>query len=170
MDRTGTKKMLTILEAAYPKTYAGMDTEKRIAMIDLYESVFGEYPEEIVAAALKQYIKKNKYPPTVAGIMEIIESGRRISEDATIERYWAEAYLAITGSRKFDELSGPVQKYFRSQRAIDEIGFSEDTNLSVEKSLFMRRIAQIIKDDEIQRDIGDVLQIAFGNTKELEGK
>ena len=68
MNREEIKKVLKILSTAYPMYFADMSKEDKIDQIRLYQDMFGKYPVEVVIVALKNYIKANEYPPSIAGL------------------------------------------------------------------------------------------------------
>lgn len=147
MNRNETIKLLAVLNAAYPSFFRGMSKTEKQAQIELYESRFKDFSAKIVAAALERYIDTNTYPPTIAGIKTIINAYQGGSK---IDELWEEAWKAICGRRKFADLSAANQKYFGNQSAIDELGLSGDTVMSVVKGQYLKRISEILEVKEAQ--------------------
>ena len=73
MLKEETKQLLTILEVAYPSNYRNLNPEERRNTLVTYYDMFAEYPTELIVMALKNYIKVNQYPPTIAGLREQAE-------------------------------------------------------------------------------------------------
>lgn len=138
------KKVLSILSTAYPKYYAGMGAREKWNQVNLYMDMFGKYPLDLVANALKNYIRVNEYPPTIAGLSKEIERMRDTVGSTTLDDYIKEAWSAVQGNKRFDELSEPVQKYFGNQQAIDSIGMDENTIYTVFVGQMQKRLPEII--------------------------
>ena len=171
MDVNGTKKLLKILSTAYPKMYKDMSSEAKWEQVALYTDMFKDYPEEVVATALKAYIKVNEYPPTIAGIMKEINAMQASVSDDTIENCVKESWDAICGGRCYKDLSTLSQEYWGSQSAIDAMGMDEKTTLGVITGQMQRRLPEIIKRQktraELPMEVKSMLQGA--TSKLLEG-
>lgn len=69
MTRKETGKILSVITTAYPNSYKDIDKE---AFLNLWQSMFEDYDYMTVATAVKNTIATEKYPPTIATIMEKI--------------------------------------------------------------------------------------------------
>ena len=170
MDRSGVKKMLAILKAAYPKTYGNMTTEEMTDTVNLYTDMFSEYDETVVAHALKNYIKKNQYPPTIAGIIERLDlvMGKQTPAD-----YWNE----LTASAKkhnwyyfpqeaFDSLSDACKRWIGRPSTLKEL-YMIDGNIfsTVVRGEFLKTIGAVIASEEALKTLPDEVKIAIQKSK-----
>ena len=169
MNRDDAKKTIKVLMTAYPKYYPESITPDRVSeMIDLYAVMFAEYDETIVASALKTYILSNQYPPTIAGIKQIIN--KMSGDKDELPGMWHEAWKAICGNIKFEDMSPENKAYFKSQHYIDEIGQSEDTIESVERGIYMRQMPAVKERMKVERETpAEILELAKAATKAIGG-
>lgn len=140
MDKNDVRGLLEILRVAYPKAYSGLSREEAGALVNLYYRHFKDSPADVVATALDSYIEANEFPPTIAGLKRFL---KQIHGGKDYEAMWAEAWSAICGGKRFEQLCPENRAYFHSQKAIDELGMSSDTIESVVRGQYMRRIAEI---------------------------
>lgn len=147
------KKVLSILSTAYPKYYATMDSNEKWNQVNLYMDMFGKYPFDLVANALKNYIKVNEYPPTIAGLNKEVERMRSTVGGTTMDDYIKEAWSAVQGNKRYEELSVPVKKYFGSQQVIDSIGLDENTIYTVFVGQMQRRLPDILENVKAEKEM-----------------
>ena len=69
MDKIQTTVILAIIKTAYPTFGKDVSPED---IVSLWSEMFATDPVELVAAAVKRYIKSGEYPPTVAAISAIL--------------------------------------------------------------------------------------------------
>lgn len=96
MKKEETKQLLSILQVAYPNHYKSMDIDDKRQTLALYYEMFQGVDTTSIVKALKNYIKTNKYPPTVAGLQEQVD----IMEKAEISVLYEIAMLQKKGTRK----------------------------------------------------------------------
>lgn len=145
MNREETKTLVRILFNAYPQYYKAVNQEQLKSQVALYERYFGGYPLPIVSTALDQYIVSNVYPPTVAGLMNIIKSLEQGTQDTGLESLFDEFWQSVCGNVRFEDLREPNKRYARSQKALDDLGQSKDTIQSVVKGQYMKRMPEILE-------------------------
>lgn len=63
---------MTVLQVAYPRYYAGQSEEEKRRAVSLWHTMLEEYPYDLVQQAVKSVISTNKFPPTIADIIEKI--------------------------------------------------------------------------------------------------
>lgn len=156
MQREDIAKVLFLLETAYPNTYKGMNKEQKTQQIDFYLEMFGEYETPIVVVALKNYIKKNQYPPTVAGLTEQIELLTKTDTDSELWNAIAKAcrngyYNSLS---EFNKLPKECQLFVGSPEALREMSQIEpSTFATVTKGQFLKSITQIKKRENAQKSL-----------------
>ena len=94
-----TIKILSIIKAAYPQWARDLKPTDAKAMVNLWSSMLEDYPYNIVQVAIKKIIATNKFPPSVAEVIEAINyitSGGK-SEMTEIEA-WGLVRKAIKNS------------------------------------------------------------------------
>jgi len=69
VDKIQTTVILAIIKTAYPTFGKDVSPED---IVSLWSEMFATDPVELVAAAVKRYIKSGEYPPTVAAISAIL--------------------------------------------------------------------------------------------------
>lgn len=166
MTRNEVKGLLEMLRLAYPNTYKQMNSVEMSKQIDFYLGFFKDEPGDIMRIAVEHYIEHNKYSPTIAGLKE---AAARLKAGSDVDELWKEAWNAICGNKKFEALSAANKRYFGSQAMIDNLGQSEDTVQSVIKGQYMKRISEILENEEIKDSaikalgIDRILQIGGNN-------
>lgn len=153
MTRDETKQLLVILKITYPTFLKNASAEEKRIVIDFWHDIFREYPGDLVGAAVKLYIRENKYPPNPAGIMEQL---RNVDSQTDYEAMWREAWQAICGNIRFEDMCEMNQKYFGSQIELDAIGYNEDTLHDVVKGQYMNRIDAVRRRVEFQSTLPEL--------------
>lgn len=97
MTKVETGKIMSVLEVAYPRYYAGQDEEKKKQAVALWHMMLKEQPYELVQTAVKAVIATNTFPPTVAEVIEKINSLKNGSEMTELEA-WGYVSKAIRSS------------------------------------------------------------------------
>ena len=97
MTKEDVSKIMTVLQVAYPRYYAGQSAEEKLQAINLWHMMLEEYPYELVQKAVKTVIATNKFPPAISEIIEKI--GFLKSEGSMTElEAWGYISKAIRGS------------------------------------------------------------------------
>lgn len=158
-------KMLTLIRMTYPNAYPTRSDEEEIMIVELWYSMFKDYPREIVLAAFERAMKKSEFAPKPATIIGEIEKmqGAYEKDDATL---WAElqgvlrevsrcvymfghTYIEEDGISQGDKarrrvaeifasLDPALQDYCRDQRGLVELARYTDEQTSYERGRFMR--------------------------------
>ena len=167
-----TQKMLVILKKAYPRYYTESTKEEVQETLLFYHDMFSEYPVEIVVTALKNYIKVNEYPPTIAGLQKQIDLIAP-EEDTDIE-LWNEFEKACRkGSRitqeEFESLSEPIKKWCRDVSQIRELSkLDTGTFNTVIKGQFLKTITKIKEREKALKGIPYEVKQKLSELKMLE--
>ena len=167
-----TQKMLVILKKAYPRYYTESTKEEVQETLLFYHDMFSEYPVEIVVTALKNYIKVNEYPPTIAGLQKQIDL--IISDEDTDIELWNEFEKACRkGSRitqeEFESLSGPIKKWCKDVSQIRELSkLDSGTFNTVIKGQFLKTITKIKEREKALKEIPHEVKQKLSELKMLE--
>lgn len=150
-----TQKLLVILKKAYPRYYMESTKEEVEETLMFYHDMFKDYPVEVVATALKNYVKVNKYPPTIAGIIEQIEL---LTDNNTAETLWTAIEKAVRNStynsvEEFEKLPPECKQFIGSARALKELGQMDGGTLNtVTKGQFIRTVGDIKRRTKARED------------------
>jgi len=83
MTKEETIKIMAILKAAYPTYYKDQTPDEAAMSVGVWQATLIEYDYKSVSAAIKEIIKTMKYPPSIAEIINKIETAHQ-------ERYYSE--------------------------------------------------------------------------------
>lgn len=78
MTRDEAQKLLAVLKTAYPYFYNKQTDRELSAAINLWYAALMDYEYGFIQSGLKRLITTNKYPPTIA---EVIEAGKQSNLD-----------------------------------------------------------------------------------------
>jgi hypothetical protein len=73
MDRAETLKILSLIDAAYPRFYNAKDQNRAKTLVIIWCKMFINNDYHLVGSALKAHIATSPFPPTVADIKQIID-------------------------------------------------------------------------------------------------
>ena len=137
-----------------------MDKDQKKMQIDFYLEMFGEYETPIVIVALKNYIKKNQYPPTVAGLTEQIELLTKKDTDSELWNLIAKACRNgyYNSLEEFNKLPRECQLFVGSPEALREMSQMEPKLISVNRGQFLKSITEIRKREDVQKSLPEELK------------
>lgn len=156
MNREETKQVLKVLSTAYPRYFADMTKADKIDQINLYMDMFGEYPTQIVIAALHSYIRHNEYPPSIAGLQKQINL--LTHKDDKMELWNTLAAACSRGTRmtaeEFETLPESIREWAGDVGQIKELALMDSVTFnSVIRGQFLKTIPQIIERQEAKRKL-----------------
>ena len=70
MNKKEAAKLLDLIKLSYPHVYRDMDDAWKVATVNMWASSFPEVPYQIMEQAFNHYRMGNKFPPTVAEMVE----------------------------------------------------------------------------------------------------
>ena len=79
MNKKEAAKLLELIKLSYPHAYRDLTDEWKVATINMWQMSFPEVPYPIMEQAFNHYRMVNKFPPTVA---EMVEELRHIHYEA----------------------------------------------------------------------------------------
>lgn len=153
MTRDGVIYLLELRDIAYGKNSRSMTRGEMERTISLYMDVMSDIPDEIAAFALKQHIRTSKFPPTPSEILDKAKIAVESTQMGGDEAYIRESWEAIRGSRKFEDLSEVGKEYWRSQEAIDAVGYDPNTIYTVFRGQMMRALPAIKERIRVRKEM-----------------
>ncbi len=135
-------EIMEMIVMYYPEMTARIKSPKQMATAWGY--ALSGIPDDVGKTALLDYVQTEKFPPHVS---DIITRARQIEGEGNgdnVESYVEESMRAIRGDLKFEELSDVCKGYWKSQAAIDEVGFSGNFVADVVRGQLHRRLPEII--------------------------
>lgn len=143
MTSMETTAILAVIKTAYPRYY-DKKTEKELKeTISLWHTMLAEYRADTVSAAVKALIATSKFPPTIAEVIEMINTLTKPAELGEVEA-WGLVKNAIRNStyhsvEEFDKLPKTIQRTLGNPSVLREWAISEDESMeNVIASNFMR--------------------------------
>ena len=147
MTSMETTAILAVIRTAYPRYY-DKKTEKELKeTISLWHTMLAEYRADTVSAAVKALIATSKFPPTIAEVIEMINTLTKPAELGEVEA-WGLVKNAIRNStynsvEEFEKLPKAVQLTLGSPSVLKEWAMSEENGMEkVVASNFMRAYRQ----------------------------
>lgn len=134
-------------------------------MAKAWGCALSDVPDDVGKTALLDYVKTERFPPHVA---DIIARARQIEGEETgdnVESYVEESMRAIRGDIRYDDLSDVCKAYWKSQKAIDEVGYSEDFVADVVRGQLHRRLPEIIAKKRMIEDAPESLKARIESKK-----
>lgn len=177
-----TAKIMAVLKVAYPRYYQGLSAEAAKQAVTLWTSMLIDYSYELVSKAVKALIATEKFPPTVADVIEKINLVTTRPQLSEVEA-WYLVKKAIRNSgyhsqEEFDKLPMEVQAAVGNAGVLREWCMVDESSVeTVVGSNFMRSYRSKIKQTKelmaLPSDVKEFMQIttgAFDLTKAIENK
>ncbi len=164
MSENDVKELLTVLKLNYPAAYRDMSIENRKALLALWLNVFGDMEVEIVGHALKNYVKANKYPPTIAGLQEQIDL--LLGTDDT-DQLWRRLMKAIRNSGRdakgeFDRLPEECREFVGSPAELRTLGNTDLATVNtVTRGQFYGRVKHIKERKRARERLPEKVRVAL---------
>lgn len=116
MDRAETLKIMAVLRGAYPNFYRGISKVEAEDTVNLWLDIFGDYPYQLMAAAVKSFIEADEkgFPPVpgqISAKIRLITEPERQGESEAWSLVAAAVKNGLYGYREeFQKLPPIVQK------------------------------------------------------------
>lgn len=151
LDVKETAAVMAILKVAYPRYYANITTAEAKEIINLWHTMLGEYPANVVNAAVKVLIATSTYPPTIADVIARI---KQLTEKDTMSEVaaWGLVKKAIRNStyyaqEEYAKLPPEIQETIGDPVVLREWAMSDDESTeTVIASNFMRSYKAKLKE------------------------
>ncbi|MBN3403557.1 hypothetical protein EXN54_19480 [Clostridium botulinum] len=173
-----TIKILSIIKAAYPQWAKDLKASDAKMMVTLWNDMLQDYEYNLVQVAIKKVIATNKFPPSVAEVIEAINyitSGGN-SEMTEIEA-WGLVRKAIKNSaynaeEEFNKLPTKIQQTIGSHNILHN--WSQESVNGIETvigSNFMRSYKQTVIRKKEEKQIPTSIKKMLGSIgqKTIEG-
>lgn len=163
-----TLAIMSVLKAAYPAYYRGMNRQDAEAAVALWAEMFADEPAQIVALAVKSLIATDTkgFPPHIGAVKDSIVKLKQPNEMTEAEA-WALVSKATRNStynsaEEFDKLPPVVQRIVGSPMQLREwAAMDTDTLQSVVASNFQRSYkARAVKEREFMALPSEIRQIS----------
>jgi hypothetical protein len=125
-----------------------MSEATRKAQIEIWHFALSDEPAEIVITALKEYILSNQFPPTIAGLRQYMQ----LLDNSDAELL-SEAWSAVCGNIRFEDLSAENKLFFGSQARVDQYGYDSDTVQTVFAGQHRKAIGEIRKRVRVKKAV-----------------
>lgn len=63
-------KLLALIKLAYPNAYKDIDRDTQVATVNMWQRAFATISYPVMELALDRFVKKSKFPPTIAEMCE----------------------------------------------------------------------------------------------------
>jgi len=177
LNRENVIKVLAYLKVAYPNFYKNMSRQEAEETINLYQEMFPDCDISIVTVAVKEWIQKEKFPPTIADIKQKIYD--LTTEKRTATDLWNELVSAIKNGNygakeEFEKLSDEVKAFVREPAQLKEMAsMKSDTIHSVTKGQFFKQIeviqARIKEEKQMLPETRKVREMALSVGQDVNG-
>src|SRR5665648_44508 len=162
MNIKATQQLLSILKMAYPNFYKSMSKEDAIETVKLYYDFFGEHQTPVVVQALKNYIRNNVFPPSIAGLNTEIKL--LMNQGNTSEELWSKVAKAVGNSlynstEEFKKLPIECQRWLGSPKGLKDLGMAEvEVVNTVVRGQFLKTINEIKASEKAQNGMSPELK------------
>lgn len=169
MLRGETNQLMKILSVAYPNTYRDFTDSQKIETMQAYYDFFGEYETPIVVQALRNYIKRNQFPPTIAGLQEQIDLILNVGE--TANELWNLVEKATRNglyghAEEYARLPEPCQRWLGTSASLKELAQLDSGTLNtVIRGQFLKTVGQIKESVETQRALPQEVRAVIQQAK-----
>lgn len=173
MKENDIKQLLTVLKLNYPATYRDMSVEDRKALVALWLDAFGDMEVEIVGRALKNYVKANKYPPTIAGMQEQIDL---LTGTDDTDELWRLLMKAVRDSgrdarKEFERLPEECKAFVGSPAELRTLGNTDLATVNtVTRGQFYGRVKEIKKQKKARERLPEEIREKLGRAPMIGGR
>ena len=138
-----TAELMEIISIAYPNFYKNYSDDKKRKAIELWATIFSEYPYALVLKALQAVISVSQFPPTIADVKAKITLLTVKPQMSEMEAWGlvkqALSNCAYHSSEEFEELPPMIQKLVGSPETLFDWCMMDTDKLdTVVQSNFMR--------------------------------
>lgn len=157
MTRDEVRRIIRLIEIEYPSVHRDMTAEDLSMKLNLWETQLRAYESKIVVQALYNYIAKNKFAPTLAGIFE--EMNKLADSGDGIQVLWDKvARLCSRASavtqEEFDGLPQEIKSWLGSIENLRGYGkIDEATFKTVTRGQFFKEMPKIVEHSEAKERV-----------------
>ena len=171
MNRDQTIAIMKYFQTAFPGFYKDANPRD---VLTIWCDAFKDEDPVIVQEAAKNYVKRRKFPPTIAELHEQIELIKNTNSFAEL---WTMIYKAASRSlysaeEEFSKLPPECQAFVGDPSALRDLAQTDTGTMNtVVKGQFLKRIEAIAEHKAIQRGLPAEVRQAIAESKQrlLEG-
>lgn len=161
--------VLNILQTNYPATYRGLSVEEATRLKKLWYSMFGKYEKAVVLQALKNYLKVEKYPPTIAGLQEQLDLLTTNNDTSLLWTQLRKALSYYHYKEKFEKLPKELKTWVGYPSKLKELSLIETNILNtVVYGQFVKQIGTIQEREYARKDLPNKVQKVIDEMKLIE--
>ena len=167
MTRDDTKKLIMYLRMFYTDFCEGMNLTD---VANVWHDIFRDEDGTIVAQAARNYVKTNKFPPTVAGIMEQLDLIKRTDTDADL---WKMIQKAVSNGtygavEEFDNLPSECKAFIGSPSALRDMAQIDiGTMNTIVKGQFLKNVRAIRNHQQVQKGLPLEVKMAIEKAQSI---
>ena len=167
MTKDEIKKMVAYLRTYYPNFLEDADISMAVTA---WHDIFKGEDKDIVAIATKNYVKTNKYPPTVAGILEQIDLIKNPQTDDELFSLIVKAtkngtYGAV---EEFNKLPEECKAFVGSPSGLKDLALLDSGTMStIVRGQFLKRVGSIKQHQTVQNGLPGAVRQAIASAKLL---
>lgn len=150
-------KLIAKIRVRYPNAYQNFGPEDMMELRETMLEDFGHYPFEVVDAALRQFAANDVkgFPPSTGMLMQYIDQAMH-PDDINGEAAWLMVKRSArcnpdSAMEQFRQLPDVIQKTIGSAGFLVDLGYAQDSEDAVRKSLFMRTYTETMKREREDR-------------------
>lgn len=147
MTKDETRVLLSLLETNYIKHFQNLTDDERRNTLRLWHRYFEKYSKDIVGVALDNYMIRNEYPPTIAGLQRQIDL--LSNEGESDVELWNRIHRACQNAmyhseEEFNRLPLTCQKWLgRPEQLVQFARIDPATLNTVTRGQFLKSIKEI---------------------------
>lgn len=165
MTREETINILMVIQAAYPN-YKPPD---KTITVNLWYRILKDYTYQQVEAAVDAYIRTDKsgFAPSIGAVIDKIQMIFGLSDEINEMAAWNLVWKAVKSSgdyeraeKNFKDLPAAIQKTVRNPGQLREWALTQDINVEVVSSNFMRAYrVEAAREKELKKLSPDLLKL-----------
>lgn len=173
MTREETINILMVIQAAYPN-YKPPD---KTITVNLWYRMLKDYTYQQVEAAVDAYIRTDKsgFAPSIGAVIDKIQMIFGLSDEINEMAAWNLVWKAVKSSgdyeraeKNFKDLPAAIQKTVRNPGQLREWALTQDINVEVVSSNFMRAYrVEASREKELKKLSPDLLKLIGTATSRL---
>lgn len=186
IKKTDIIKFISLIRMTYPNAYPTRSDEEEQMLVELWYSMFREYPRDVVFAGFEKAMKRSEFAPKPATIIAEIEKMRGAYEKDDAE-LWAElqgvlrevsreayrfnfTFIEDNGLSQgdnarqrvkeiFENLDPALKDYCRDTRGLIELAKYTDEQTSYERGRFMRVMPTVRERIKTRQEMPDNIRV-----------
>ena len=166
MTRDEMKQVMKYFGTAYRGFYDGTSLTD---VLNVWSDAFADERKEVVQQAAKNYVSKNEFPPTIAGVKKQVALIKRENSDSDL---WSKIQKAVANGlygsvEEFNKLPSECQAFVGSPLGLKDLSQIDMGTLNtVVKGQFLKRVEEIRTHQEVQNGLPMEVRLAIEDSKQ----